>query len=386
MNKKFFLGYQITNLIFQLLLIPIVYKNFILSNIGVVLSYNIIAQILLIMIGGGSSVIGVTGKGKNNILIDESIIFRIQFIISSAVSFLFLLVSFYISSFISLNIIFFIYLLSSSIASYWLIVKIEEFKYLFVANIFTKALFLSSLFFMIKFAHFSESTIYALSIMLEYAIFNIVLLFNINIRAYFMTSLSSLFSLNDFYSYIHVSVVELIKSLSKDIDKIVLIVFATGQSIAIYNLVFKLADIPANLISQLNYTQFKKYSNLKYAKKLATILSVIAITLEILFFDYIVSFFVNNGDIFYFYELKTYILFFILLILIRSHKQIVIFELYHKSAFEMLQKILISYIFLYLWLSFLLKIDIKTILIITLCLEAFLVICIKYFIKRLQYV
>jgi len=350
-KKQYFIGFQLVNLVFQLLLIPLLYKNLNLTDIGIVLSYVYVTQFLMIGILGGSSVIGITSTGKG-IRLTEYDVIKIQMIIATTISLLFLIVSNFINDLYVLNFLFFIFILTTAITSYWLVIKQEHFKTLFYINIATKILFLLMFVILIKLKPFDDTIVYTVSIVLEYFLMNMLLMYLDNKFVYFKIAFHNKISLEMITSYLSASFSELLKSFKKDIDKLLVVFLLPPNLIAVYNIIFKLIDIPSNLIMQYNYLHLKHKKidlNVIYG---SIAISIVAIFALLGFYDLVLDYLVSEKIHQVVMEYKIIFYLFSVLIIIRPLNQFLDFNYYHHGLFNKLTKYMIVYIVIILFVGF----------------------------------
>jgi len=283
MNKKIlFIGYQITNLIFQLFLIPFLYHSIELTDIGEIVLLSSISQVLINFISSGASILGVSRYKEVN----TSSIFMTQMMLSLAVSTIFFCVMFFSEVELYLTGVFSLYVLSSGFSLYWNYIFHQRYGYLFIGNVVAKLVF-----FVFILSVEVNKLYYSVAICIEYVSLLIFFLF-FESEVIFGWSVSKKILKN----YIISSVNRVLGYASLQMDKIIISSVFGAESLAVYNFIYKLIDVPTNLLIQFNYIFMSKAKGIKALPWLFVLSSSISLCL-IFVFSSVISLYLTDNKI-----------------------------------------------------------------------------------------
>lgn len=281
-NKLLFIGYQIVNLIFQLCLIPFLYHSISLSEIGEIILLVTISQVLINFISSGASILGVSRVEG----ITTSSIFTTQLILGSLVTLFFSLFLFFYFDDKYINTVFSVYVFSSSFSLYWNYIYHQRYIQLFVGNLCAKFVFVI----FVMTAPISKLT-YSIAISLEY----------ISLLMFFILyEKEKLFEFDVnrplFFKYIKSSCNRIVGFSSLQVDKLIVSAVFGLDYLAIYNFIYKIVDVPTNLLIQFNYIFMSRMKEIEILPKIFITTSVVSLALMFLLSDYI-SYYITDNQI-----------------------------------------------------------------------------------------
>lgn len=315
-NKILFICYQITNLVFQLFLIPFLYHSISLSDIGEIVVLTTVSQILINFISSGASIIGVSRHGD----ITTSAIFITQLLLGVLISVLFFIAMLLFSVDMDINVVFSLYVLSSGLSLYWNYIYHERYFLLFIGNLCAKSVF----FIFIVIVPITKFT-YSIAITVEY----------VSILCFFLiyekeSLLSASLSKNIVINYTTSSCNRIINYSALQLDKLIVSSVFGLDSLAVYNFIYKLIDVPTNLLIQFNYIFMSKMRETKFLPKIFALSSGITLCLVFILSDYL-SYYLSDNKI----NISEYMLevtFLCVLVTMRPYYEYLSFVKYYNHA------------------------------------------------------